>query len=111
MINHLWPHHTVDLELLQQNDRHRDFLKRISQLDGYGDLVFPHCACSSRKNGHVIVILNYGGLRLRACSREGVPEQQVVEFPFEAIERIDVNTEEMSFLIEVQIANKPNKVK
>ena len=48
---------------------------------------------------------------MRACSREGVPEQQVVEFPFEAIERIDVNTEEMSFLVEVQIANKPNKVK
>lgn len=100
----------TDFEFLAENKRYLDYLKRASKLDGYGDLVFPHCACSSRKNGHVIVILSYTHFKLRACSRDGTPETQLVEFDFDAVERCDVNDDEMTFLIEVKIANKPNKV-
>lgn len=100
----------TDFQFLAENKRYLDYLKRASKLEGYGDLVFPHCACSSRKNGHVIVILSYTHFKLRACSRDGVPETQLVEFAFDAVERCDVDHDEMSFLIEVQVANKPNRV-
>lgn len=101
---------STDFAFLAENKRYLDYLKRASKLEGYGDLVFPHCACSSRKNGHVIVILSYTHFKLRACSRDGTPETQLVEFDFDDVERCDVNDDEMTFLVEVKVVNKPNKV-
>lgn len=99
----------IDLDLLKMNHRYLEFLKHVSGFKGYGELVFPHCACSSRKNGHVIVVLSGECFKLQACSREGQLESQVVEFAIEDIERVDVDNEEMTFLIEVKIENRPNK--
>lgn len=100
----------VDLKFLQENHRYLDYLKKVAKLDGYGELAFPHCACSSRKSGHVIVVLSSNSFKLKACTREGHLETQVVEFSYEDVERIDVDDDEMTFLIEVKISNRPNRI-
>lgn len=100
----------IDLKFMQENNRYIDYLKKVSKFDGYGELVFPHCACSSRKNGHVIVALDAGSFKLKACSHDGQLEKQVVEFSVEDIESIDVNSEEMRFVIEVRIDSKAKKI-
>lgn len=86
-----------------------EYLKHVHKFSGYGELVFPHCPCDSRKNGHVIVVLNSQCFSLKACSREGEPESQSVEFSYDDIESIDVDNEEMAFIIHVKMPNKPNK--
>ena len=48
-------------------------------------------------------------LKLEACSREGKKEDQIVEFQYKEIDSIAVDDEEMSFVLNVKFANKPNK--
>lgn len=43
------------LKALQDNTRASEYLKLARELPGYGEIVFPHCACDSRKDGHVIL--------------------------------------------------------
>lgn len=99
----------IDVNFFRENSRYLDFVKNVYKLEGYGDIVFPHCPCDSRKHGHVIVVLSYTSFKLKACSREGECESQVVEFNYEDIERVDVDDEEMSFLIEVKVKAKANR--
>ncbi len=99
----------IDVNFFRENNRYLDYIKNVYKLDGYGDTVFPHCPCDSRKHGHVIVILTYACFKLKACSREGEPESQVVEFLYEDIEKVDVDDDEMSFIIEIRVPNKANK--
>lgn len=50
------------------------YLKTARHLEGYGELVFPHCACDSRKDGHVICIIGSENFKLQACKNDGTPE-------------------------------------
>jgi DNA-binding transcriptional regulator YiaG len=99
----------IDVNFFRENSRHLDFVKNVYKCDGYGDTIFPHCPCDSRKHGHVIVVLSYTSFKLKACSREGDTESQVVEFDYEDIERVDVDDDEMSFIIEVKVKGKANR--
>jgi sorting nexin-27 len=98
-----------DLQLLEEANRQLDYLKVVHKYDGYGTTLFPHCPCDSRKHGHVIVELNPNSFNLKACTREGTPESQVVEFLYEDIEKVDVDDEEMTFILEVKIPMKSNR--
>lgn len=99
----------IDIEFFRQNNRYIDYLRNISKLDGYGEMVFPHCPCNSRKQGHIIVVLCSSCLKLEACSREGKKEDQIVEFQYKEIDSIGVDDEEMAFVLNVKLTNKPNK--
>lgn len=44
------------------------------ELPGYGEVIFPHCPCDSRKTGHVMAAVGYLGLRLIACTEDGTHE-------------------------------------
>lgn len=44
------------------------------ELPGYGEVIFPHCSCDSRKSGHVMAAVGYLGLRLIACTDDGTLE-------------------------------------
>lgn len=44
------------------------------ELPGYGEVIFPHCPCDSRKSGHVMAAVGYLGLRLIACTDDGTLE-------------------------------------
>lgn len=43
-----------ELKALQDAKKASEYLALARTLSGYGDVVFPHCACDSRKEGHVI---------------------------------------------------------
>lgn len=43
-----------ELKALQDAKKASEYLALARTLPGYGDVVFPHCACDSRKEGHVI---------------------------------------------------------
>lgn len=43
-----------ELKALQDGKKAIEYLKLARSLPGYGDVVFPHCACDSRKEGHVV---------------------------------------------------------
>lgn len=47
------------------------YLRLARTLDGYGEISFPHCACDSRKDGHVIVTVGFQNLKLQACKDDG----------------------------------------
>jgi len=70
------------LKALQNANRKNDYLKMVRSLSGYGEIVFPHCACDARKEGHIIVSI--GGLcfRFQACSSDGALEEQILEVPW-----------------------------
>ena len=44
----------------------------VRSLPGYGEVVFPHCACDSRKYGRVIISVGAPSLKLYACTEDGV---------------------------------------
>lgn len=46
-----------ELKALQDAKKASEYLALARTLPGYGDVVFPHCACDSRKEGHVIPAL------------------------------------------------------
>ena len=50
------------------------YLKLVRQLDGYGEVAFPHCPCDSRKEGHVIAIVGEKCFKLQACKEDGTTE-------------------------------------
>ena len=50
------------------------YLKLVRQLDGYSEVAFPHCACDSRKEGHVIAIVGQRCFKLQACKEDGAVE-------------------------------------
>lgn len=37
-------------------------------------MVFPHCPCDSRKEGHVVASVGTGSFKLLACRKDGVLE-------------------------------------
>ncbi len=43
-------------------------------MEGSGSVVFPHCACDSRKDGRVIPVVTFEGFRLQACREDGTKE-------------------------------------
>lgn len=76
---------------------HLQYLKLARELNGYGDVVFPHCACDSRKEGHVIAAVGASAFKLHACKDDGILESQVVEFQWNSIARWEVDEESMAF--------------
>lgn len=73
------------------------YLKLARELSGYGDIVFPHCACDSRKEGHVVPAVGTAAFKLHAAKEDGTLESQVVEFQWNTINRWEVDEDGMAF--------------
>lgn len=39
--------------------------------EGYNEIIFPHCACDSRRKGHVVTAISITHFKLHACTEEG----------------------------------------
>ncbi|KAG7162218.1 Sorting nexin-27-like, partial [Homarus americanus] len=65
--------------------------------EGYGDIVFPHCPCDSRKKGHVVAYVGYKSFRLQACKEDGTLQTQVIDFAWSTVEKFEVDDEAMAF--------------
>lgn len=85
-----------ELKALQEG-KPAEYLELARQLPGYGDIVFPHCECDSRKEGHVIAAVGIKSFRLHACNDDGSLEQQTVELMWDTITRWESDEESMSF--------------
>ncbi|KAK3606285.1 hypothetical protein CHS0354_037962 [Potamilus streckersoni] len=89
-----------ELRALQESEKKMELLKTVRHLDGYGCIVFPHCPCDSRKEGHVIAIVSYKCFTLQACRNDGTIESQVIEFQWKDIKAYDIDDEGMAFAFE-----------
>lgn len=76
-----------ELKALQDAKKASEYLTLCRTLPGYGDVVFPHCACDSRKDGHVIPAV--GKINLLQFKNE-IRKNKITFFennlPFELIE-------------------------
>jgi sorting nexin-27 len=73
------------------------YLQLAQELSGYGDIVFPHCPCDSRKEGHVVAAVGLAAFKLHATKEDGTLESQVVEFQWNTITRWEIDDEGMAF--------------
>ncbi|XP_044762550.1 sorting nexin-27 [Coccinella septempunctata] len=87
------------LKALQDNTRASEYLKLARELPGYGDVVFPHCACDSRKDGHVVVAIGANGIKLHACKEDGSLESQQVELGWDCVRQWEADEESMAFCL------------
>lgn len=81
------------LKALQDQTRAVEYLKLARELPGYGEVVFPHCACDSRKEGHVIVSVGSVEIKLQACREDGTPESQVISLRWDSVRQWEVDEE------------------
>jgi sorting nexin-27 len=55
-----------------------DYLNLIRKLTSSSEVVFPHCACDSRKKGgHVVACFKFEIFLLKACTIDGVFEVNI----------------------------------
>lgn len=94
------------LKALQDRTRATEYLRLARELPGYGEVVFPHCGCDSRKDGHVVVAVGSNSLKLHACREDGTLESQVVELQWDCIGQWEVDEEGMAFCLKY---NRPDK--
>ncbi|KAJ1521893.1 hypothetical protein ONE63_002230 [Megalurothrips usitatus] len=94
------------LKALQDSARKNEYLRLARELPGYGEVVFPHCACDSRKEGHVVAAVGTTSFKLHACRKDGVLESQVVEFLWPDIKEWEVDEETMAFCFQYQRPEK-----
>ena len=76
-------------------------MKAVRRLESYGRISFPHCACDSRKNGHVIAIIAFDAFRLQACKVDGTPEVCFSVHPecvFIMLKCLEINSSYLSFV-------------
>ncbi|KAI8124355.1 hypothetical protein FF38_08930 [Lucilia cuprina] len=96
-----------ELKALQDAKKASEYLALARTLPGYGDVVFPHCACDSRKEGHVVPAVGMKSFRLHACREDGSLEAQMVELTWDSITRWESDEESMSFCFQYNRPDKP----
>jgi sorting nexin-27 len=94
-----------ELKALQEG-KASEYLALARTLQGYGDIVFPHCACDSRKEGHVIAAIGVGSFRLIACREDGTRESQTVDLQWDTIIRYESDEESMCFCFQYSRSNQ-----
>nr|CAG4647044.1 EOG090X05ZS [Megafenestra aurita]SVE92385.1 EOG090X05ZS [Megafenestra aurita] len=94
------------LKAMQDINRRTEYLALARQSPGYGEVVFPHCGCDARKEGHVIPSLGFNAFRLQACKEDGSIQNQVIEFGWETILAWEVDDEGMAFCLQY---HRPDK--
>ncbi|WAR00625.1 SNX27-like protein [Mya arenaria] len=99
-----------ELKSLQDAGKKIEYVKMARNLEGYCDVRFPHCPCDSRKDGHVIAIINRPSFKLRACKNDGTPESQVIEFQWADLQDYDMEEEGMVFQFEYRRPGKKPKI-
>ncbi|XP_025076754.1 sorting nexin-27-like [Pomacea canaliculata] len=101
-----------ELKALREAVKMLEYLKIVRHLEGYGEVVFPHCSCDSRRDGHVIAMIGLQCFKLQACKEDGTPEVQVIEFAWKDVKSYEVDEEGMSFNFEYdRPGKKPRLVK
>ena len=77
----------------------KDFLEVVQSCPGYNTVVFPHCACDSRKDGHVILSVSLQKISIQACSSEGEKQDQIKNFAWPSVSDYGFNEDVFYFTI------------
>ncbi|CAH1173632.1 unnamed protein product [Phaedon cochleariae] len=97
------------LKALQDKTRAVEYLKLARDLPGYGDVMFPHCACDCRKEGHVVLSIGAGGVKLHACAEDGALESQVIVLEWDSLRQWEIDEEGMAFCLKYDRTDKSPK--
>lgn len=98
------------LKSLQDGAKMREYLACVRQMEGYGGVVFPHCASDARREGHVVPIIAFDALRLQACKEDGELEDQIIEFAWETVTQFEVEENGTCFIFNYRRKDKPDRV-
>lgn len=100
------------LQKLAEQRKMTMYLSLLRSCEGYNEVMFPHCACDSRRKGHVITAISMKHFKLHACTEDGTLENQVILFEWSEMQRWDTDEEGMAFCFEyVRGEKKPRWVK
>jgi len=94
---------------LQEVGKMAGYLATARDMEGYGGIVFPHCASDARKEGHVVPIVTFDAFRLQACQEDGTLQDQVIEFAWDTITRFELEEEGMAFMFQYRRQGKPDR--
>ncbi|TTB12812.1 Sorting nexin-27 [Bagarius yarrelli] len=103
---------SYQLQKLAEQRKVSMYLSMVRSCEGYNEIIFPHCACDSRRKGHVITAISIQHFKLHACTEEGTLENQVIAFEWGEMQRWDTDEEGMAFCFEyARGEKKPRWVK
>ena len=89
----------IELKRTQHISTQKDFLEVVQSCPGYNTVVFPHCACDSRKDGHVILSVSLQKISIQACSSEGEKQDQIKNFAWPSVSDYGFNEDVFYFTI------------
>ncbi|XP_030645452.1 sorting nexin-27-like [Chanos chanos] len=105
-------HKSQQLQRLAEQGKMATYVSLLRSCEGYNEVVFPHCACDSRRKGHVITAVGIQHFKLHACTEDGSLENQVIAFDWSEMRRWDTDEEGMAFCFEyARGEKKPRWVK
>lgn len=100
------------LKALQNAMKIDEYLLTVRTMPGYGDIVFPHCQCDARKEGHIVASIGQRYFTIRACDGEGAAEDNVPELNIDWSEILRYALDPDCFLFEyARRGKKPRVVK
>ncbi|EJW82846.1 PX domain-containing protein [Wuchereria bancrofti] len=100
------------LKALQSIERADKYLNMVRTMDGYNRIVFPHCGCGSRKDGDIILGVEFSQLTIHACDYEGNLQEEVLVFDWADILGYKVVDNGATFAFEyARSQKKPKSVK
>lgn len=103
---------TNQLQRMAEQRKMVTYLDVARDCEGYNEIVFPHCACDSRRKGHVVATISIRHFKLLACTDNGDLEDQVISFEWDEMRRWDTDEEGMAFCFEyARGEKKPRWVK
>ncbi|KAL2771769.1 sorting nexin-27 isoform 2, partial [Daubentonia madagascariensis] len=103
---------SYQLQKLYEQRKMVMYLNMLRTCEGYNEIIFPHCACDSRRKGHVVTAVSITHFKLHACTEEGQLENQVIAFEWDEMQRWDTDEEGMAFCFEyARGEKKPRWVK
>uniref|UniRef100_A0A8C1YKN7 Sorting nexin-27 n=1 Tax=Cyprinus carpio TaxID=7962 RepID=A0A8C1YKN7_CYPCA len=73
------------LQKLAEQRKMTTYLSLLRSCEGYNEVMFPHCACDSRRKGHVITAISMKHFKLHACTEDGTLEFNYMHECFERI--------------------------
>ncbi|XP_048583732.1 sorting nexin-27 [Nematostella vectensis] len=99
------------LKDLKNSSKKREYLDVARTLDHYNTVVFPHCPCDARRNGHVITTICLKSFQMKACTEDGVLEEQEHSLDWDQIQQCEADSEAMAVCFEYKKGGKSRWVK
>lgn len=102
--------HLRELKSLQLQEKKDEYLKLMRSLESYNCVMFPHCSCDARKDGHIRLVVSLSELKLQACDADGNSQDQEHSFPWDMVRDCEADLEEEAFIFRYNREGKSPKL-